>query len=114
VSLSQDLTLDGTSLLPCLQVGTQLPERDLFWQIDLYKSLQRHYPKPEPYATEAMVSGPWKLLTFEGRPVELFDIRRDPHELNNVLADHAERAEAMATRVRAWLAEPRSSWSDSQ
>ncbi|HOZ47521.1 MAG TPA: hypothetical protein PK468_13010 [Candidatus Hydrogenedentes bacterium] len=30
----------------------------------------------------------------------------------SLLAEHADRAEAMAAEVRAWLAEPRHSWRD--
>lgn len=110
VKLSADLPVDGTSLLGHLMDAAPLPERDLFWQLDLYKHLQRHCPKPKPYATEVMMSGPWKLLTLEGEPVELFHIRRDPLEQHNLLVEERDRADAMAATVRAWLAEPRQSW----
>lgn len=112
VTLPSGLAIDGTNLLGHLTHGEPLPQRDLFWQIDLYKNLQRHYTKPKPYATEVMISGPWKLLTLRGEPVELFDIRSDPYERNNVLAEQRGRAESMAKKVRAWLAEPRRSWKD--
>jgi N-acetylgalactosamine-6-sulfatase len=110
VALPANLAVDGTSLLSHLTDVTPLPHRDLFWQMDLYKHLQRHYPKPKPYATEVMMSGPWKLLTLKGEPVELFHVRKDPLEQNNLSAEERERAEAMAARVRTWLAEPRRSW----
>ena len=110
VALPGNLAVDGTSLLSHLTDATPMSQRDLFWQMDLYKHLQRHYPKPKPYATKVMMSGPWKLLTLKGEPVELFHIRKDPLEQNNLLDEERERAEAMAARVRTWLAEPRRSW----
>jgi arylsulfatase A-like enzyme len=113
VAIPAGVSVDGTSLLGHMVSGDPLPERDLFWQVDLYKNLQRHYPKPRPYATEVMVSGPWKLLTLQGEAVELFQIRDDPYERNNLLAEQGARAEAMAARVRAWLAEPRHFWEES-
>ncbi|MCP4645081.1 MAG: sulfatase-like hydrolase/transferase [bacterium] len=112
VSVPDGLPIDGTSLLGLLSRNEPLPDRDRFWQIDLYKGLQRHYPKPKPYATEVMVSGPWKLLTLKGKPVELFHIRKDFLESTNLIAELPDRAEAMAARVRAWLDEPRHSWED--
>jgi N-acetylgalactosamine-6-sulfatase len=108
--LPTGLPIDGVSLLDLLTEGRPVQQRDLFWQLDLYRHLQRHYPKPEPYATEVMLSGPWKLLCLEGRPVELFHIRDDPLEQRNLLEVYRDRAEAMAAKVRAWLAEPRQSW----
>ena len=79
----------------------------VFWQIDLYKQIQRHYPKPEPYATEVTRCGRWKLLSMNGEPVELFDVMADPNEQHNLLAEHPEKAAAMAKEVKAWLAETR-------
>jgi arylsulfatase A-like enzyme len=112
VKVPEDLPVDGTSLLGHLTRDEPLGQRDLFWQLDLYRHLQRHYPKPKPYATEVMISQPWKLLSLKGEPVELFNITEDPREEHNLLEAQPQRAAAMAERVRAWLAEPRRSWQD--
>lgn len=40
-------------------------------QSDIYPRLQRHYKKPEPYATNVAYKGPWKLLLDSITPVEL-------------------------------------------
>jgi N-acetylgalactosamine-6-sulfatase len=64
VELAPELPIDGRSLLPHL-LGDAAPSWEergtVFWQLDLYKGLQRHYPKPKPYATEVVRHGPWKV-----------------------------------------------------
>ena len=71
--------LDGRDLLPLLTGRPRRRERGtLFWQIDLMPKMQRHEPKPRPFATEAARRGRWKLLAFNGKPVELFDLEADP------------------------------------
>lgn len=110
VTLPSELPVDGMSLLP--QMKGKLPpsveERGaVFWQMDLYRSLQRHYPKPKPYATEVAKRGKWKLLAFEGTPVELFDIEADPNEERNVMADHPDRVASLSAEIKAWLNAPR-------
>ncbi len=107
VSLPDAHTLDGVNLLPHLSGGPapSATERGMiFWQMDLYKSLQRHYPKPEPYATEVVREGRWKLLAFEGDPVELFNTQTDPTEEQNLLEQEPVCVERMTAALREWLA----------
>ena len=110
VELPDELPLDGLSLLPHLK-GAEPPSEEargtVFWQLNLYRKLQRHYPKPGPYATEVAMRGKWKLLTNKGNPVELFDIQYDPNEQKNVIEEHPELVESMAKEVNNWLDEPR-------
>ncbi|MFK7790496.1 MAG: sulfatase-like hydrolase/transferase [Phycisphaeraceae bacterium] len=48
----------------------------------------------------------WKLLmTTDGSRVELYDIRDDPLEQNNMAADHPEVVERLRGQLEAWLAE---------
>ena len=99
---------DGANLLPHLKNPETLPERDtVFWQLNLYKGLQRHEPKPKPFATEIARKGKWKLLAKDGKPVELFDIDADPSEKNNLLEKHPKVAQDLQKELQAWLAEPR-------
>jgi N-acetylgalactosamine-6-sulfatase len=108
VSLPGGDRFDGRDLLPLLMRRVEtLGLRTLFWQIDLTRTMQRHEPKPRPYATEAARRGRWKLLTFDGKPVELFDIEADPGEQTNRLADEPEIAEALRKEIADRLAEPR-------
>jgi N-acetylgalactosamine-6-sulfatase len=108
LSLPAGDRFDGRDLLPLLMGrALALEPRTLFWQIDLVRTMQRHEPKPRPYATEAARQGRWKLLTFEGKPVELFDIEDDPREQTNRLDDEPAIAEALRKEIAARLAEPR-------
>lgn len=102
--------LDGINLLPCLTGSGVATERELlFWQLDLYRGLQRHYPKPKPYATEAVRWQNWKLLAKDGEPLELFDLDADIRETNNLLDTQPEIAARLARRVRSFLDAPRDS-----
>jgi arylsulfatase A len=110
VTLSDDLSLDGQNLLPHLTAPNRAPDWDretVFWQLDLYRSLQRHYPKPEPFATEVVRHENWKLLALDGEAVELFDILADPNEMTNLIAQRPEIVADLTTQLRAWLAAPR-------
>lgn len=110
VELPSDLPIDGLSLLPHLK-GEAAPTEEtrgtMFWQLNLYKGLQRHYPKPKPYATEVVMRGKWKLLALSGKPVELFDIQADPNEKRNVISDHPDLVVSLTRQLTQWLNEPR-------
>jgi arylsulfatase A-like enzyme len=90
--------LDGTSLVPELQ-GTDSPERPLFW----------HYPHysnqgGSPYG--AVRSGDFKLIEwYEDMRVELYDLRNDIAEKNNLAADKPETAAALTARLHSWRAD---------
>ena len=100
--------VDGVNLLPHWQNGTPVARGGpLLWQLDLYSRLQRHYPKPKPYATEAAMDGKWKLLCRDAQPLELFDLEADLAETTNLLERHPEVAERLARDVRAFLDAPR-------
>jgi hypothetical protein len=108
--LPSDLPIDGLSLLPHLK-GQSPPSDEVrgtvFWQLDLYKNLQRHYPKPKPYATEVAMRGKWKLLALDGKPVELFDVEADPNEKRNIMADHPDLVASLSAQLTQWLSAPR-------
>ncbi|MBM3858890.1 MAG: arylsulfatase [Verrucomicrobia bacterium] len=100
--------LDGINLLPCLTgSGVTTARESLFWQLDLYRGLQRHYPKPKPYATEAVRWKKWKLLAKDGDPLELFDLDADIRETNNLLDQHPEVVSEMNGSLRRFLNDPR-------
>jgi len=100
--------LDGGDLLPFLIGALDYPTRGpVFWQIDLYKHLERHYPKPEPYATEIARLGNWKMLAYKGEPVELYNVEADLYEQKNVLDEHSEIVNVLTQALKKWLDEPR-------
>jgi arylsulfatase A-like enzyme len=101
--------IDGVSLLGHLKNGAAFERGTLFWESDLYKGLQRHYPKPKPYATEVVMSGKWKLLAYKGEPVELFDLSVDRVEQSNLLDANPEIVAKLRGELEVWLSEGR--WS---
>lgn len=100
--------IDGIDLLPLLTGETnQLARGTVFWQLDLYRNLQRHYAKPKPYATEIARRGRWKMLARDGVPVELFDIETDLEEKQNLLDQEPEVVESLSVELARWLSQPR-------
>jgi len=101
------LDLDGISLLPNLKNQKQIDRRPIVWQMDLYQNLQRHYKKPDPFATNITYHGPWKLLLDSITPVELFHLENDPHEVMNRLDQHPEIVEELTDATVEFLSAPR-------
>jgi len=110
VELPRGLAIDGLSLLPHMK-GKSPPSAEargtVFWQLNLYKKIQRHYPKPKPYATEVAMRGKWKLLALGGRPVELFDVESDPNEQRNAIDNHPDLVASLTAQLKEWLNAPR-------
>ena len=108
VTLPQSETFDGINLLPLLTGESDPPKRGtVFWQIDLYSNIQRHEPKPKPYATEIARRGKWKLLAKKGEPVALYDIESDLFEKHNLVDSHPALVQKLQQELQKWLAEPR-------
>ncbi len=113
VTLPEDDSFDGIDLLPLLTGKVDSIDREtVFWQIHLYGNLQRHYLKPEPYATEIARNGKWKLLAKDGEPVELFDLESDLYEQRNLLKERPEIVQELTQELQAWLAESRRQFGD--
>ena len=104
---TDSLDLDGRNRLSTW-TDPAFQERDvLFWQMDLYRSFQNQGPKPEPYATAAVVQGQWKLLADSLQPTELFDLATDHRELYNLLDQKPEIAEELAKQLQELIKSPR-------
>ncbi len=98
--------LDGVSLWPRLTgQADQLPERNLFLQVHRGNRPQRYH--------HMTVRGPrFKLVHhsgfhqqgFAGPPkFELFDLKQDPFEQQNIIDQHPERAAAMQRAYDQWF-----------
>ena len=93
---------DGVSLLPVLRQDGTLARSEIFW----------HYPHHQhyqlggatPYA--AMREGDFKLIEFfNDRHVELYDLRSDLGEQQNLAPSQSQRTDQMLRRLHAWQAE---------
>ncbi|MEM6800682.1 MAG: sulfatase [Bacteroidota bacterium] len=82
------LNLDGVNLLPYVQ-GQKMerPHQLLFWKKD---------------ARAVVREGDWKLIRYADRPPELYDIREDQREMNNLAALYPERVKKMFKLIFQW------------
>jgi arylsulfatase A-like enzyme len=102
--------IDGMSLLPNLTKGKEIDRGLILWQLDIYNSLQRHYEKPKPYANNVAYKGPWKLLLDDTKPLELFHLENDAHEVMNLRHEQPEIVKELTEETRKFLNEPRNPW----
>jgi hypothetical protein len=93
--LTADTMPDGMSLLPVLKSGTI--ERDtLYWHYP-------HYSNQGGKPGGAIRHGDYKLIEFfENGRRELFDIKKDPGENRNLIADQALVARELGEKLAAW------------
>ena len=100
--------VDGTNLLPLLR-GQAVNPRPLYWYMPFYEL--RWGATPSGIIRE----GDWKLIEFfgdwinpagrytVGARLELYNLRADIGEKQNLAGTERPRAEAMRTKLRAWL-----------
>lgn len=89
---------DGLSLLPLLR-GGGLPERPLFWHYP-------HYGNQGGAPGGAVREGDWKLIEwYEDGRRELFNLRGDPGEQQDLAASQPERVAALAGKLAGWRRE---------
>jgi arylsulfatase len=82
------LPLEGSSLLPIFRGKQRQEPRALFFSV----------PR-----NQAVRIGDWKLVNAQrGAPWELYDLKTDPTETNNVAGHHPERVEEMAAAFDNW------------
>ena len=98
VDLAPGQTLDGTSLMPALKGGT-LPERGLFWHYP-------HYGNQGGAPSAAVRRGDWKLIEFfEDNRLELYNLRKDLSEKNNLADKLPDKAKELHGKLVAWRKE---------
>lgn len=97
IAPNKDVPLDGISLLPLMennQMGRRAPMAFVF---------QRLY---EGTARFALIDGDYKIGIHDTRDTELFNLKEDPSEANNLAGQEPQRVESM----EAQLDEIKASW----
>ncbi len=102
---------DGKSLMPLLEGGT-MGERPLFWHFPIY--LEAYDPKRDDgrdplFRTRpgsVVMQGDWKLhYYYEDNAVELYNLRDDVGERNNLNISHPTKAKELLNLLKVWLNE---------
>ena len=92
-----DQHVDGVSLVTLLRNPRKRLSRDeLYWHYP-------HYHRTTPYG--AIRKGNWKLIEFyEQDTIELYDLKTDPSERNNLATREKNLASDLLNRLRQWRA----------
>jgi arylsulfatase A len=88
--------LDGMDLTPLLKKpGASLPRDTLYFHYPHY------YPTTSPVS--AIRKGNWKLLEyFTDGHLELYNLKNDPGEKNNLVKTHSNTANELALKLHLW------------
>lgn len=88
--------LDGQSLVPLLKQSGKCPAREIFWHYP-------HYANQGGHPGGAIRSGDFKLIEFyEDKRFELYDLKRDIGEKNNLAADNPALTRELAQKLADW------------
>jgi len=94
---------DGESALALLRKDTQTAPRVLYFELHS-RQLVQNVSQPG-FSLKGIREGEWKLIADydEARPVQLFDLTRDPSELIDVAAAHGEVVTRLQAKLTSWL-----------
>ena len=88
--------IDGRDLTPALK-GKKLKKVPLFWHFP-------HYRGNDVVPYSIIRDGEWKLIKrYEGNEFELFNLKEDPAEKNNLSASKGEKVTELNTKLGIWL-----------
>jgi arylsulfatase A-like enzyme len=96
--------LDGESLVPLLQQRGPLERKAIFWHFPVYIQAGRGVAGTWRCTPVSVIrQGDWKLLEFfeDGR-LELYNLRQDIGERNNLATKRPEKARELHAALRAW------------
>ncbi len=112
LDLNNEIELDGRSLWPTISKGEPLDQRRLFWHFPIY--LQA-YSVPDPGIRDpkfrtrpgsVIRDGDWKLqYYFEDQDFELFHLKDDPSEQNDLSSTRPEKAQELLKLLQNWWEE---------
>ncbi|MEX2287368.1 MAG: sulfatase [Planctomycetaceae bacterium] len=97
--------LDGVSLLPLLEQprGQKIADRALYWHFPGYLEAGPNSDSWRTTPAGAIRHGDWKLVEFfETGTVELYNLREDIGETNNLAGSSPERAQALHAELDSW------------
>lgn len=90
---------DGVSLVPLLEGRGTLGRKALFWHFP-------HYSDQGGSPSAAIRQGDWKLMEFfEGDHVELYDLKNDIEEKNDLSGSFPEKAVELRNALQNWQRE---------
>ena len=90
---------DGVSLVPLLKGETELIRDAIYWHYP-------HYSNQGGFPGGAMREGDWKLIErYEDGRVQLYNLKADGSEQNDLAAQKPERVVAMQKKLHAWYRE---------
>lgn len=100
--------LDGTSLVPLFKQQAELPTRSLFWHFPTYlqsyaRTDQQRDPLFRTRPCSVIRDGDWKLHEyFEDHALELFNLREDIGERNNLADELPDKTRELHRKLIAW------------
>lgn len=87
--------IDGESLIPLLK-GEKLKRKSIFWHYP-------HYGGKGDSPAGAIRKGDWKLIeSYEDGHAELYNIKKDISENNNLAIKEKKRTRRLLTELKAW------------
>lgn len=107
ISKPIDLILDGENILPLFTGGEGFSDRAIFWHFPAYLEASSYLPGLIWRTTPVSVirEGDWKLLEFfEDGNLELYNLKDDISETNNLADQMPEKATSLHNKLLNWRA----------
>jgi arylsulfatase A-like enzyme len=96
LDLNPEQHKDGVSIVPLLRGGGKLEREAIYWHYP-------HYGNQGGTPGSSIRLGDYKLIEFfEDGSIELYNLREDIHERNDLSKQEAERAEKMKGMLASW------------